>query len=141
MTMANTFSQEVFGSIAWSGLELESKIGKGAFSDVYRARYHGFPVAVKLLREKLPEDDKKRERLLQEYRMLASLRHPNVVLLMGTSLSPEGKPVFISELCSRGALRDVLPNTRSLLRRLKFGKDIIAGLNWLHAHNIVRFLC
>lgn len=130
-------SQDMFGSIAWNGLELDKKIGKGAFSDVFRARYHGFPVAVKLLREKLPDDERKRERLLQEYRMLAALRHPNVVLLMGTSLSPEGKPVFVSELCSRGALKDVLPQTRSMLRRLQFAKDIVHGLNWLHAHNIV----
>ena len=132
-----SLNQEVFGSIAWSGLQLECKIGKGAFSDVYRARYKGFPVAVKLLREKLPSAEHKRNRLLQEYRMLAALRHPNVVLLMGTSLSPQGKPVFVSELCARGSLKTVLPQTRSILRRLQFGQDIVHGLNWLHAHNIV----
>lgn len=128
---------DVFGSIAWSGLELETIIGKGSFSEVYRARYNGFVVAAKLLTERMPEDKRKREQLLQEHRMLAALKHPNVILLMGTSLSPDAKPVFVFELCARGALKDVLPNERSMLRRLKFGKDIVAGLNWLHAHNIV----
>ena len=128
---------DVFGSIAWTGLELEECIGKGAFSEVFRARYNGFTVAAKLLNDAMPKDKEKRAQLLQECRILAALKHPNVVLLMGTSLSPGGKPVFVSELCSRGALKQVLPNERSMLRRLKFAKDIVAGLNWLHAHNIV----
>lgn len=128
---------DVFGSIAWTGLELENNIGSGSFSEVYRARYNGYVVAAKLLKDRMPDDKRKREQLLQEYRMLAAMKHPNVVLLMGTSLSPDGKPVFVFELCARGALKDVLPNERSMLRRLKFGKDIVAGLNWLHAHNIV----
>lgn len=130
-------SSDVFGSIAWKRLELEEMIGKGSFSEVYRARYHGFVVAAKLLKDSLPDEQSQRDHLLQEYRMMAALRHPNVVLLMGTSINPQGRPVFVSELCSRGALKDVLPEEKSLLRRLKFGKDIVAGLNWLHAHNII----
>ena len=134
---SSTNAASAFNSIAWSGLNLGKEIGKGSFSRVYAAQYNGYSVAAKVLKDSLPEDERSRRQLLQEYQMLAAIRHPNVILLMGTSLTPEMQPLFVFELCSRGALKDVLPSERSMLRRLKFGKDIVAGLNWLHAHNIV----
>lgn len=45
--------------------------------------------------------------------------------------------MIITEYCSRGDLKGVLPTIQNLHMRLKFAKDIANGLSWLASHNIV----
>ena len=131
------FATETFGTMQWTALELEDQIGSGAYSVVYRARYHGYPVAVKLLNDPLPDDPSRREKMMQEFKLMAMLRHPNCLLYMGSALTPDNKIAIVSEHCVRGSLKENLRSVRSMTQRLKFAKDIISGLNWLHANNIV----
>ena len=42
--------------------------------------------------------------------IMASLRHPNVVMFMGLCLQP---PCIVTEFCARGSLFDVLRKARS----------------------------
>lgn len=134
---ANNTNDSCFGTIAWRGLELGPKLGEGSFGVVYRAKYHDYTVAVKLVHESLTEDPSKRDKLMFESRLLSMLHHPNVLLLLGTSVAPDGRPVIVTEYCSQGTLKDVMAETASVLRRLQFARDIINGINWLHAHNVV----
>lgn len=133
------FSTEIFGTMNWNALQLENEIGTGAYSTVYRGRYHGYVVAVKLIKEIMPQDHSKREKMLQEFKLMSILRHPNVVLLMGTCQTPakDSQMVIVQEFCARGSLKDNLNGTHSALQRMKFAKDIVAGLNWLHANCII----
>jgi hypothetical protein len=130
-------NDDCFGTIAWRGLELGAKLGEGAFGVVYQATYHDYPVAVKIVHESLTTDVNKRDKLMFESRLLSMLHHPNVLLLLGTSITPDSRPVIVTEYCSLGTLKDVMAETASVLRRLQFARDIINGLNWLHAHNVV----
>jgi serine/threonine-protein kinase len=76
-------------SVAWvpkigsefGGYRLESLIGHGGMSIVYRARSLSLDriVALKLLAPQLSEDEAFRERFLRESRMAAALDHPNVI--------------------------------------------------------------
>lgn len=135
--MCMPFATETFGTMQWTALELEDQIGSGAYSVVYRARYHGYPVAVKLLNDPLPEEPSRREKMMQEFKLMAMLRHPNCLLYMGSALTPDNKIAIVSEHCVRGSLKENMRSVRSMTQRLKFAKDIISGLNWLHANNIV----
>src|ERR1700759_2002669 len=58
---------------------LESVIGRGGMSTVYRARHTrlGTDVAVKVLASELSSDDAFRERFLREAKMAAGIDHPN----------------------------------------------------------------
>src|SRR5215203_4693920 len=68
---------------AWGPLHLEEAVGRGAFSQVYRARDPlGRDVAVKLLSPRLGGDDPS-SRVLEEGRLLASVKHPNIVVVHG----------------------------------------------------------
>ena len=76
-------------SVAWvprigaefGGYRLESLIGHGGMSIVYRAEHLSLErtVALKLLAPQLSEDEAFRERFLRESRLAASLDHPNVI--------------------------------------------------------------
>ena len=61
--------------------EIRERIGRGGMGEVYLARDTrlGRPVALKVLPERLAQDERFRERLLRESRLAASLDHPNVV--------------------------------------------------------------
>ena len=65
----------------FAGYRLESLIGHGGMSIVYRAEHLrlGRTVAVKLLSPQLSEDESFRERFERESRLAASLDHPNII--------------------------------------------------------------
>ena len=65
----------------FGGYRLESLIGHGGMSIVYRAQHLSLErtVALKLLAPQLSEDEAFRERFLRESRMAAGLDHPNVI--------------------------------------------------------------
>ncbi len=50
------------------------------------------------------------EELTKESSLMASLRHPNIVLFLGVSLDP---PCMLTEFCARGSLLDVLHRART----------------------------
>ncbi|KAK9812410.1 hypothetical protein WJX73_008775 [Symbiochloris irregularis] len=79
--------------------------------------------------------------LEREVDILASIRHPNVVLFMGMVLDP---PLIVSEWCSRGSVLDILskaaknPRLAAQLtwqRRLCMALDAAKGVYQLHKHD------
>jgi eukaryotic-like serine/threonine-protein kinase len=69
----------------WGDLVLIEEVGQGSFGTVYRAHDPQLdrPVAVKLLRRTLSNDEPLTSRLLREGRTLASVHHTNVVTVYG----------------------------------------------------------
>ena len=69
----------------WGPLTILEKIGRGTFGDVYRARDPRLdrPVALKLLRRREHEPDAMDAGVVEEGRLLARVRHPNVVTVFG----------------------------------------------------------
>ena len=64
-----------------AGYEVGALAGRGGMGEVYRALDLRLerPVALKLLSERLSDDEAFRDRMLRESRLAASLDHPNVV--------------------------------------------------------------
>ena len=65
----------------FAGYRIESVVGRGGMSVVYRATDLSLqrPVALKLVAPELAEDEQFRRRFLKEPRLAASLDHPSVV--------------------------------------------------------------
>jgi len=63
------------------GYEIGALAGRGGMGEVYRALDTRLerPVALKILAERLSDDESFRERMLRESRLAASLDHPNVI--------------------------------------------------------------
>ncbi len=72
---------------AWGNFQLQAKVGRGAFGEVYRAWDTELQreVALKLLLPQTSGDADQFERLLREARALASVRHPNIVPIYGVA--------------------------------------------------------
>ncbi|GBF61742.1 serine/threonine-protein kinase [Trichophyton mentagrophytes] len=92
----------------YPGLEryiLVEKMGDGAFSNVYRARYksgQSGEVAIKVVR-KFEMSSKQRASILKEVQIMRQLDHPNIVKLIEFSESPQFYYIVL-ELCPGGEL-------------------------------------
>lgn len=139
----------------WDELKLIKSLGCGACGKVYLARWNETAVAVKVIldakdlqvKSASPAYDSRTlsatgvavaspKRMLEEIKITAALRHPNVVQFMGFCLSP---PSMAAEYCPRGSLYHVLHEhprpSLSWLRRVTFAADGAAGMLHLHSRN------
>lgn len=153
----------------WEDITIVKSLGVGACGKVYLARWNETPVAVKVLLDARELQNKieasnhpgtsavtskalsaasyvataNPRRMLEEIRITAALRHPNVVQFMGFCLDP---PSMAAEYCPRGSLYHVLHEPHgppgmekktqlSWLRRVAFAADGAAGMLHLHSRS------
>jgi len=110
LTISSDASSSLSSKITFSELKLGDVIGGGGFGQVWRARWKGTPVAVKVLTgsaqaELVPKAVL--EEFIAEINMLSGMRHPNVCLFMGACLEPPNRAI-VTELCENGSLWDAL---------------------------------
>jgi serine/threonine protein kinase len=90
---------------------IESVIGRGGMSVVYRAKHSrlGTSVALKVLAPELSSDDSFRERFLREAQMAAGIDHPNVIPMHDMGLHEGSSSLYIvMRYVSDGDLKDLL---------------------------------
>lgn len=147
--MKNTFvGNEMVTLEELNGLSNVSFIAEGAAGSVYKAQWLGIDVAMKII--KLPNGgaslvdaelyrtiiQNSEEAFIEEARLCARLRHPNITLFMRAGYY-EGKLGILTEYCSRGSLKDVLKRNYALnwRRKVALALHISKGLTYLHARN------
>ena len=71
--------------MTWGSLQIVERIGRGRFGDVYRAWDPNLEreVALKLLRHRDDDPDGSAQEVVEEGRLMARVRHPNVVTIFG----------------------------------------------------------
>lgn len=122
-------------------VSFELKIGVGGAAEVWRATWRGADVAVKILHQNVGNTNKMigslnspSEDFYRELQIMSRLRHPNLVLLMGASVSHS--PIcIVTEFCAGGTLFHLLHEQRfrlSLQQKLKVSLDIARGCLFLH---------
>jgi serine/threonine protein kinase/tetratricopeptide (TPR) repeat protein len=84
-TVQATSLQPAAVGARWGELRLIERIGTGAFGEVYLARDERLDrlVALKLLRNEIASNERLSAQLLNEARILARVKHPNVVVVHG----------------------------------------------------------
>jgi len=86
------------------------RIGGGGFGQVWRAKWKGTPVAVKVLTGSAQAETVPKavlEEFIAEINMVSGMRHPNICLFMGACLDPPNRAI-VTELCDNGSLWDAL---------------------------------
>ncbi|KHN08281.1 Serine/threonine-protein kinase CTR1-like protein [Glycine soja] len=121
--------------ISWDDLRIKERVGAGSFGTVYRAEWHGSDVAVKVLTVQDFHDDQLKE-FLREVAIMKRVRHPNVVLFMG-SVTKRPHLSIVTEYLPRGSLYRLIhrPASGEILdkrRRLRMALDVAKGINYLH---------
>lgn len=107
------------------------KIGEGGYGPVFRGRIDHTPVAIKVLR---PDAAQGKKQFQQEIEVLSSIRHPNMVLLLGAC--PE-YGTLVYEYMENGSLEDRLfrkdnTPTISWRKRFQIAAEIATALLFLH---------
>jgi hypothetical protein len=131
---------DVAGVQAGARYRLIRELGRGATGVVYLARDAELDreVAVKLLHPHLAGTERADQlaRFFHEARVMASLRHPNVVAVLDMD---EASRRIVMELAAGGTLRDVLRERgpRSLRRAMERHGQVLSALAAAHRRGIV----
>ncbi|KAL1528716.1 hypothetical protein AB1Y20_010049 [Prymnesium parvum] len=121
--------------VDWADVTVIEKIGMGGFGEIFKCRWRGSMVAAKRMRgnSAKPNSDAI-EDFKAEIELLMHLRHPNICLLLGYSLT-ESHEVMISELM-KCSLHDVMKATGgtplALERTLRYSIQFAQGMAYLH---------
>eukprot|EP01114_Cavostelium_apophysatum_P020947 TRINITY_DN716_c2_g1_i1.p1 TRINITY_DN716_c2_g1~~TRINITY_DN716_c2_g1_i1.p1 ORF type:complete len:545 (+),score=115.02 TRINITY_DN716_c2_g1_i1:74-1708(+) len=115
-------------------IKLGPRIGKGSYGEVFRAEWRGIMVAIKKLPLSALEDEKFLRDFNQEAVIMSSLRHPNIIQMLGTCMI--GNDVTImTEYMNRGSLYRLLHDSNveiswQIIKR--FALETAQGMLYLH---------
>lgn len=124
------------------GIEIETELGRGGMGMVYLGRQISLnrEVAVKVLADELVDDPGFFDRLEREARLMAQLRHPNIVTVHDLLRTTGGSAAIVMEFVEGGSLRELLqrhPNGLPLKQALQIIKQIAEGLQTAHACGVI----
>ncbi|MBI4871534.1 MAG: SUMF1/EgtB/PvdO family nonheme iron enzyme [Candidatus Riflebacteria bacterium] len=135
--MTSMHGRAEFSGTFLARYELRELLGEGAMGSVFRARQRGLgrDVAIKFSRVTEPS---LRERFLREGRLLASLRHPNVILCFDAG-EEAGELYLVLELVEGTSLKSRLEREKLLpLGEVwAIARQVCAGLGYVHEQGVV----
>ncbi|OWF54088.1 Tyrosine-protein kinase CSK [Mizuhopecten yessoensis] len=116
-------------------LEVGESIGKGEFGDVCKGEYKHQQVAIKQLKKQ----DNAAQAFLKEASVMTSLRHPNLVQLIGVVLGEN--ILIVTEFMGKGNLVEYLRSRgRSVITKkdqIDFTTDTCSAMQYLESKNLV----
>ncbi|XP_009626516.1 serine/threonine-protein kinase EDR1 isoform X2 [Nicotiana tabacum] len=127
-------------NIDFSELTVGTRVGIGFFGEVFRGKWNGTEVAIKVfLEQDLTAENM--EDFCNEISILSRLRHPNVILFLGACANPP-RLSMVTEYMEMGSLYYLthLSGQKKRLswqKRLNMLRDICRGLMCLHRMKIV----
>ena len=107
-------------------------MGEGYYGVVYFGHYLGKPVAIKKLKQNIPENVL--GKFVQEVNILSNIDHPNIVKYIGAILEPEFFCI-VTECMNSGNLWDYIHNKSFHFNEtmiLKISMDITSAMEYLH---------
>ena len=118
---------------------IEREIGRGGMAHVYLARdvKRGRPVAVKVLRPELAEEDGT-ERFLREIEITAGLAHPHIIPLLDSGLA-NGLPYYVTPFIEGESLGDRLQREGPLpvTDAARVAREVADALDYAHRRGVV----
>ncbi|XP_006196061.2 proto-oncogene serine/threonine-protein kinase mos [Camelus ferus] len=143
-------------SIDWEQVCLQQRLGAGGFGSVYKATYHGVPVAIKQV-SKCTKNRLASQRSFWAELNIARLRHANIVRVvaastrapagfdsLGTIIMEFGGDVTLHQVIygAGGCAEEDEPHRGAgeqltLAKCLKYSLDVVNGLLFLHSQSIV----
>jgi eukaryotic-like serine/threonine-protein kinase len=125
---------------SWAHLDLQAKLGEGAFGEVYRAwdRRLAREVALKLLKPGPSSARGMAATVIEEGRVLAKLRHPNVVTVYGAEIH-DGRVGLWMELIHGRSLAEIVQGRGAFGAREAaiVGLDLCRALAAVHRAGVV----
>lgn len=122
----------------WAGYNMVSELGRGGMAVVYKARQPRLDryVAIKLLLPRGPEDPTLIQRFNQEARLIAGLRHPNIVAVHDFG-EVGGVAYLVMEYVEGETLVESLGEAMEPRRALRIAAEVARALHHAHGQGIV----
>ncbi len=133
-------SDKLVGTILDGKIQIESLIGQGGMSVVYKGTHQvqNRPVAVKVILAGLGFSDKAVLRLQQEAKAAFSLSHKNLASVHDVSLTSDGLPYLVMDFAGGETLSELLrPGPLEPMRAIEIFGQICAGLGAAHAQGVI----
>jgi serine/threonine protein kinase/tetratricopeptide (TPR) repeat protein len=131
----------LLGKVFGGKYEIESVLGKGGMSVVYKARdvFMERIVAIKLLHSHLVADNSAILRFQQEAQAAGNLNHPNIITVYDFGLTQEDQAYLIMECFEGPTLAQILDDEQRVSpeRGLRIMKQICDGLDHAHRKGVV----
>jgi serine/threonine-protein kinase PpkA len=120
------------------GYRIKSKIGEGGMSEVFLAERESDhdAVVLKILNARPGDDPELFQRFLQEYNIISSVQHNNVVRIYDHGFS-ETCAYIAMEYLARGTLKDAIAEGLSKRQALSLLAQIAGGLAAIHERGII----
>jgi eukaryotic-like serine/threonine-protein kinase len=123
-----------------SQYDVERVLGHGGMGMVVLGRDRALdrPVALKVISPDIDVTPRHRQRFLQEARIVAKLRHPNIVAVYSAG-EANGLLYFVMEYVPGESLRDLLTRERccTVVRADRILRDLADALAFAHARGVV----
>lgn len=130
------------GGIVETSLELTPEevvlgavLGDGSLGTVYKGVVRQNAVSIKVLHPSVFEEVGAQDAFKREMEALSFIRHPNLALFMGYTLTSE-KPMIVNELLKNNLEAYLQDKEKSVLERLRIAKEAALGLSWLHRNHL-----
>jgi TonB family protein len=140
MSTTNTIREDIVLALG-SEYDIVRELGRGGASVVYLARDRvlGREVAIKVIRDAQTGDSEAIARFQREARTLASLQHPNIVMLYGAKPLPGGSLALIMQHGEWSTLKAVIREQGPLPIEAveQVLHDLASALVYLHKHQVV----
>eukprot|EP00698_Gefionella_okellyi_P009019 TRINITY_DN2260_c0_g1_i4.p1 TRINITY_DN2260_c0_g1~~TRINITY_DN2260_c0_g1_i4.p1 ORF type:complete len:811 (-),score=151.16 TRINITY_DN2260_c0_g1_i4:1624-4056(-) len=119
--------------IAPADIVFGATIGTGGFGEVVRAVWRCLPVAVKFVKGQ--DDVDMIDTLAQECRLMARMRHPNIVQLLGFVCMQGRIYCPVMEFLEGGTVLEYVKRKPPLKVILGFACDVCRALVYMHTHD------
>ena len=130
----------LIGTVIGSRYRVLEQVGSGAMGSVYRARnvHAEFDVAIKLLHQAARTDSSIARRFEDEKRIIAKLRHPNILKLLDSLELPTGDLALVFEFVKGQTLADRIKQGRLTEQETLFViKEVCDALTEAHGEGII----
>ena len=118
----------------------DDRLGRGGFSEVYKASWNGKSVALKQLNLESSDADKIRDEIKIMF-LLDEKQAPNVVKFHGYLLKACNAQDIVMDIMPNGSLRSMIDtkevNVLSLAQKYQILNDIVTALVFIHNLNII----
>lgn len=123
------------------GFELIERIGRGGMGEVYKAERTSDQklVALKLLQAQLADDSAFRRRFDREISLAKTVDHPNVVRVLGSGKTEDGRPFLEMDLVEGQNLQTKIQTVGSLDAgpAVALLKQVASGLDAIHTAGLI----
>lgn len=133
-------SSETSNTIAIRGYEICEQIGRGGQGAVFRAIQLATKreVAIKVLLAGSVAGDDSFRRFRREFELVASLRHPNIVVVFDVGETADGQPYAVMDHVSGRPLNDYLQATAPpRMEILRLFESICGAVAYAHQNHVV----